>query len=204
MGLASNEGLGGALGADLLVRPRYRSIDCFDYRSKNPLNPRPARSEQHDDRNAALRKVLLVLEISVGGHEDFEPILLCCGNESTVLKLGPAQLVRGYDGVCAKSLAQRRGCTLIEEDLHLCRFERTSSRMLQYCTGLLNCDARKPFDEFVQGSVVFKVLEQGRHRHPGASEDPGSAYAAGVAFNCGARRPVDHAHMVALRALCAA
>ena len=86
MGLASNEGLGGAFGADLLVRPRHRSIDCFDYRGKDSLNSRPARSEQHDDRNAALRKVLLVLEITVGRHEDFEPILLRRGNESTVLK----------------------------------------------------------------------------------------------------------------------
>ena len=105
MGLASNEGLGGAFGADLLVRARYRCIDCLDYRRQCTLEPRPARCEQYDDRDAALGQVLLVLEVSVGGHEDLEPILLSRGNENTVLKLGPAQLIRGYDGVCAKSFA---------------------------------------------------------------------------------------------------
>jgi hypothetical protein len=64
--------------------------------------------------------------------------------------------------------------------------------MLKHGTGLFQGDSGEPLDKLVDGSVVFKVLEQGSDRDAGALENPGPTDASGVAFNGLARGPVDH------------
>ena len=93
---------------------------------------------------------------------------------------------------------QRRGRSLIKENAHSRHRQRTAGGMVQHCPGLLHGDARKPIDELVHGSVVFKVFKQRCHRHPRAEKHPRTADNSGVSFDGCTSRPVNHGGMVAL------
>lgn len=61
----------------------------------------------------------MVLEVGVGGDEDFETIRLCRGKEFAVLQLRPAALIRRLDHMPDKRMSERRRGALVEEDAHL-------------------------------------------------------------------------------------
>jgi hypothetical protein len=124
------------------------------------LDSWPTGCKQNNDGNAAASEVLLVLEVLVGGDKNFKARLLCCGDEITVLELRPTLLVRCHYLMVNQRLAQRRWRALIKENLHSGSFKRTSSCMLKHGARLLRGNAREPFDEIVQRSIVFKVLKE--------------------------------------------
>ena len=87
---------------------------------------------------------------------------------------------------------------MIEQDTHLCGSEGAACGVIEHSTNLVKRDAGKPFDELRHEGAVFEILEERRHRHTSAPEDPSSADAFRVPFNGGASRPIDHGKMVSL------
>ena len=72
---------------------------------------------------------------------------------------------------------------MIKEDFHLRWGQRASCRVLKHGAHLFERDARKPLNELINRSTVFKVLEQRRYGHARAAEHPGSAVSLGVLFD---------------------
>ena len=70
--------------------------------------------------------------------------------------------------------------------------------MLQHGARLLKSDAREQLGKLTYLDAVFKVLEECCDGHAGTAEQPRSAHALRVAFNCRTGRPVNHEQMVAL------
>ena len=136
--------------ADLPIAACLCLIDGRDHLQKVALNSRPACGVQNDDGQAAAGQVLLVPEVLVSGDEDLEPGLLGCRDEVAIRKLRPVLLVRGDNRLAGQRFAQRRRCTLIEENLHSSGFESASGRVLQNGARLLSGDTGKPIDEVVQ------------------------------------------------------
>lgn len=64
--------------------------------------------------------------------------------------------------------------------------------MFEYNARLVKRHAWEPLDELMDGCVIFQVLEERRHRHARASEDPGAADASRVKLDGCARGPIDH------------
>ena len=93
---------------------------------------------------------------------------------------------------------------MVEENLHSGGFEGAAGDVFEYGLGLLGSDARKPLDELVKRSDIFKVLEERGDRYARASKHPSPAHAAGVPFDSRTGRPVDHEQIVAPGAFCAA
>ena len=56
--------------------------------------------------------------------------------------------------------------------------------MLKDGSSLRQADARKPFNELVDGCAVFQILEERCHRHTRTPKKPGATVALGVVFNC--------------------
>ena len=157
---APERGSDGTRHADLAIATSLRLIDGRSHLRKVALNSRPACGEQNDDGQTAPGQVLLVPEVLVSGDEDLEPGLLGCRDEVAIRELRPALLVRGCNRMAGQRFAQRRRCTLIEENLHSSGFESASGRMLQNGARLLSGDTGEPIDEVVQRCVVFEVLEE--------------------------------------------
>ena len=55
--------------------------------------------------------------------------------------------------------------------------------MFQDGTHLIHGNTREPFHELMGRGVVFKGLEERRHRYPGPAEYPRSADAIGIALD---------------------
>lgn len=84
------------------------------------------------------------------------------------------------------------GRALIEQYAHSGRGKRAACGMIEHRTNLFKADTRKPIDELRHQRSVFKILKKRGDRHASAAEYPGSADALRVAFNHGARGPIDH------------
>ena len=100
------------------VRPRTGSIyggnDCI----RVALDARPTRRGKHDDGELSGLEILLILQVCVGSHQDYESIFLSRVQQFTILKPRPAVLVCRYDLMLGKQPSQRYGSTLVEEDAH--------------------------------------------------------------------------------------
>ena len=103
-----------------------RLADCCDHTWQLSLDARPARREEHNDRDAATGQILLVLEAAVRGDEDFKPRRLGFGDQQTVLKRRPSALERRFDGIPDKGFAQWCRRALIKQDLQFKRLSRNS------------------------------------------------------------------------------
>jgi len=66
----------------------------------------------------------------------------------------------------AEAVAQRDRRSLVEEDTHSDRGQRTSRSVLQDSAYLLDGDARKPFHELGDGCAVLEILKERSHRYP--------------------------------------
>jgi len=53
-------------------------------------------------------------------------------------------------------------------------------------------ESRKPGKEIVDPRAAFKIFEQHCNRHAGAAKYLGAANPVRIAFNSGARRPIQH------------
>ena len=85
------------------------------------LNLRPTRGEEHHDGQSPLAQVLLVLQILVGGHQDLESSSFSLGDQVTVLKGAPGELIDGGYVVETEMAAEGDRSPLIKEDLHATR-----------------------------------------------------------------------------------
>jgi hypothetical protein len=96
-----------------------------------------------------------MLQVGVRSDKHTEPCGFGSLKQLAVLQCGPTALKGGRDRVSSQELAQRRGRSLIEENLHLCRCESVSCRVLQDRTNLLDVHAREPFDEIGDRGATF-------------------------------------------------
>ncbi len=90
---------------------------------------------------------------------------------------------------------KRNRNALVEKNAHSGRFER-AGRVFEYCTDLIERDARKPSDEVRDLGPVFEILEQGGNGNTRAAKDPSATHTLGIAFYGRAGRPVNHAVIV--------
>jgi hypothetical protein len=72
----------------------------------------------------------------------------------------------------------RRVFSYLDQLIDRCKF------MVQHGQNLLSLDARKPFQEIVNGSAVLQVLEKGGHGNASSSKHPFPTYFLRV--------PLDH------------
>ena len=94
-------------------------------------------------------EVLLVLETSICGHEDFKSRRFGSSDQVAVLKFRPSALTCRLDRVSRERPSKLRWRALVEANLHSGGFKGTSGRMFEYGSGLLGSDAWKPLDELV-------------------------------------------------------
>lgn len=113
-----SEGLGSARHAHLVVAAFLSLIDCCNDDGQMALDSWPTGGEQDDDSHAAAGKVLLILQILVCRHEDFESCFLGGCDQFAVLKLGPAAFMGCCDFVPFQRPSEWRWRALIEQNLH--------------------------------------------------------------------------------------
>ncbi len=91
-----------------------------------------------------------------------------------------------------QELAERRGRSLIEQNLHL-RWRQCAPRgVLQDCTHLLERHTGEQLDELINGQFIFVVLEKCSDRHARATEHPSATVALGILLDSQTSRPVNH------------
>ena len=69
---------------------------------------------------------------------------------------------------------------------------KTLFGVLEHGRNLFTSDARKPFQELVNGGARFKILEKRTHRHTRTFENPRATDLAFVPFNFRAIGPIQH------------
>ena len=92
-------------------------------------------------------------------------------------------------------LSERERNALVEQDPHSDRNSgglNTSSSVLEDGVNLLASDAGKPFQELINRSAAFEILEQGAHRDAGAAKYPRAADLERIALYGLASRPIQH------------
>jgi hypothetical protein len=154
---------------------------------------------RHDDGNPAREEILLVFEVRVGCHEDSETFFLGSIQQLAVLQGGPATLMGGDYLMLRQEPPQWDRSALVKQYAHSGNSQGAPGRVFEHGANLLDSDAGKPLNELRDERAVFKVLEERRHRHPGAAKYPGTTYALGIAFNSRTGRPIDHALHITTR-----
>lgn len=134
----------------------------------------------------------MIFEVQVGCHEDSETFRLGSVQQLSVFQEGPTTLMSGYNFMLRQEGPEWNRSTLVKQYAHSCNSQGAARRVFQHGADLLDSDAGKPLNELRNERAVLEVLEQRRHRHPGAAKHPGTAYALGIAFNGGTGRPIDH------------
>ncbi len=70
--------------------------------------------------------------------------------------------------------------------------------MFQDMPRLRQGNAWKPFNELMHRGIFFEVFKKSGNGNPSATENPDTTYALRVAFDIGARGPINHGRIVAL------
>src|SRR5258708_26025187 len=173
------------------------------YRSGNlrkmSLNLRPTCRRQYQNREASASQVLLVAQVLVGGDEDSE-IRFRCAKKAAVFEFVPTHFVGRGNSVACQSVAQGRGRSLVEEDLHRCRrgmllaLRRSQALfgVVQNRVHLFAAHAWEPIEEIVHPRPILQILEQRLDRHPCALENPGATDLPWVPFDCRTLTPLKH------------
>lgn len=65
--------------------------------------------------------------------------------------------------------------------------------MFQHSPRLRKRDAGEQLGELADWHTVFEVFEQRSYGHTRAAKHPGATHTLGIAFDCAATRPIDHA-----------
>jgi hypothetical protein len=81
------------------------------------LNHRPTGGRQNQNGKASGAQVLLRAKVLIGGDESIERRFGCI-ETVTIFERGSAHFVSGRKGVTQQGVAQRCGCSLVEENLH--------------------------------------------------------------------------------------
>jgi hypothetical protein len=155
----------------------------------------PACRANDNNRDPARREVLLLSQVLVGGNKNFEAGGLSFLQQFAVRQRAPLKLGCRADLMLRMISAQRRRCTLIEQNAHSHRFQR-AGRMLENKPGLFLRDAGKPGEKIRQLRSVFQILEQGSDRNARVAKHPGAAEALRMPLDGGTGRPVDHDEML--------
>ena len=185
LGLASSEGLG-ITRVQLEIAAFRSPIDRSAYLGQRPLNPRPACGPENDNCQISSSQILLVPQVLISGDKNFVLLGLGCDDQFPVLQSRPASFVGSHDFVPDQGVAQRRRCSVIEENPQLCHGKRTASGVLQHRACLIQRHAREPVKELMDGGVILQVLKKGRDGYAGAFEDPGTTHPRGIALDSGA------------------
>lgn len=193
---------GSARHADFPVGACGGAIYSFYDHWKSLPDARPTGGKQHHDRQVTTCEVLLVLEVSICGYENFKSCCLSSSDQISVLKFRPSAFICRLDRMGHERPSKRRRRALIKKHLHSGDFEGAAGSVFEYGSGLLGSDPRKPFNEIVKRGVIFQVFEERRDGHASTCKYPGTAHAAGVSLNDRAGRPVNHVWMVAPRLFC--
>ncbi len=97
-------------------------------------------------------------------------------------------------------MSKRNRGPLVEQDSHSLKrsfgeldFDETLLGMGQNGKGLFKLNAWKPFEKFVNRCPGFQVLEQGSHRHAGATKNPRATELAFTSFYLLTIAPIQHA-----------
>lgn len=92
-------------------------------------------------------------------------------------------------------LPERERCALVEQDPHPARNSgglNASSCVLEHGVNLLASDAGKPFQELINCSAAFEILEQCAHRDSRATKNPCSTELLRVALDGFTGSPIQH------------
>ena len=95
----------------------------------NAATNSPRRCE-HNERDAAGREVLLVLQVSVGCDQRVEPLLFGCVQQLAIRELRPATFVGRDDLMLRQRATQRFGRPLVEQYAHLGRGKRAAGGVI--------------------------------------------------------------------------
>ena len=146
---------------DLGVAARRSGIDGCRYASDDGLDARPPCSSEHDDSDSAIREILLIPEVRVGGEQHVEATGLRSREQFPVAQRRPALFESGHHLMRGQVPSDRHWSALIEQNAHLRRRQRAPGRMVENSLDLLQGDALKPFNKVGNRGAIFEILEQG-------------------------------------------
>lgn len=103
-------------------------------------------------------------------------------------------LERGRDIVPAEKFTQWNGRALIKQNAHASRSGGHQSALGKFenSLGLLACDARKPFEELIDGRARFEVFKKRLHRNASVFEYPRAAHFVIRSVDGRASFPIEH------------
>ena len=104
----------------------------------------------------------------------------------------PAKIFGLFDCVVFEERSERCWRTVVKENEHLAvgrSFETACSKIQNRCD--LFSRQVEPFHNVFYAGSCFEILEHRRDRHARATEDPGTAYLSGYAFDGGALGPIE-------------
>src|SRR5262249_34917319 len=143
---------------DLGIAARRCQVDHLHNPCNMRLNQRPRTLTQHDNRDLATRKVLLILHVLIGGKKQFEVVGL--GDLQKISVLVPTLLSRSanYMSLQVRTNWYRR--SLIKENSHLDTSERwrllkTSRCERDHSLHLLTIESVKPLYDVIEACTSF-------------------------------------------------
>ena len=121
----------------LAVAARRSGINGCRYASDDGFDARPACFTEHDNSDSAIRGVLLIPEVRVGGEQHLEATGLRSPEKFPVAQRRPALFESGHYLVRAQVLSKRHRSALIKQNAHLRRSQSAPGRMVKYGLDLL-------------------------------------------------------------------
>lgn len=122
---------------DLAVAARRSAIDGYRNASDDGFDARPPCFSEHNDSDSAIREVLLIPEVRVGGEQHLEATGLRSPEQFPVAQRRPALFESGHYLVRAQVLSKRHRSALIKQNAHLRRSQSAPGRMVKYGLDLL-------------------------------------------------------------------
>ena len=127
--------------------------------------------------------------ILVCGQRDIESALFRRRQQIAITQRIPSLLRSSADNMLIEISADRQGRCLIEKNPHLggifWQSIETANGKFDNGLDLFSVKRGIPLHDVVDVGASFKILKDGRYRHPRALQDPGAAHLAGNAFHDG-------------------
>jgi hypothetical protein len=172
---------------------------CGTHRRYDPINVllhhRPSRTAQDHNRNDSLREILLITNVLVGCQKYFKSRIFRRPQQVAVAKRIPAKILGLFDCMVLEERPKRCWRAVVEGNKHLAvsgSFETAGSKLQDRCD--LFSGQVEPFHDVLYAGPCFEIFEDRGDWHARATEDPGTAYLPGYAFDRGTLGPIERWH----------